>query len=152
MKFKLKAFALISLVLIAQSSFCMNPGQRLKSTAKAINSRVIVPIYHADAIRTCILRMPMVFECLYDGECNTQDAMVIMLTLASVLTVFTYTPEKEKCSKVLPKELNLLAHLVAMVTSTDGSNIPITDTNIEAQIRFIFGCLSMLATGTIFLF
>lgn len=156
----MKTFKKLSLLFLATLAFAQpilsndtKAGyvQRLKDFASATNANFITPIYQAESIRTAVTRSAMAVTCLADGVCSSSDMSIIALAAASILTAASYNANSQRRYKWLPEKLNLLADGIATVASYDASWLPITGSELEAQVRATIGYMSTITTGISFL-
>jgi hypothetical protein len=122
-------------------------AQKMASGTKAL----LAKFYKAESVRTAIMRSGMAIGCLADGVCSTNDLTILTLAAASLLTATCYQSNAQQRYNWLPEKLNLLADGTALLASYDAGWLPITDTDIEMQIRAGISYLSMLTTGILFL-
>ena len=107
--------------------------------------------YKIESVRTALMRSGMAVGCLVDGACSSSDLAVLALASASLITAINYTASEKRRYAWLPEKFNLIADGIGMLSSCDAGWLPITGTDLESQIRTGISCLSMLATGVLFL-
>ena len=143
----MRKLSLVVSMMAAASTFNSDGMMARAKQLAGEASQLFAKIYKTESIRTAVVRSAMVLPCLVSGTCSYDDAVNMVLALASVITATSYDATGAKRYRWLPSQFNLVADGIATIASFDASYLPITGTGTEAAIRSALGALSTTATG-----